>query len=181
MKILILIASGVEEIEALAPRDLFLRAGLEVDMMGIDNNTSIISSHKLGIDILPFDPNYIHKNYDALMIPGGKVGTTNIDNSPYIDEILSYFITNDKLVSAICAAPSILGKRGYLKDKEYTCYPGWEKEEYGIYLNAGVVSSGNFITGRSVYYSFPFAIKIIEHLLGHDLSEKIDNQIKGIR
>ena len=180
MKILILIASGVEEVEALAPRDLFLRAGLEVDMMGIDNNINIISSHKLGIDILPYDPSYFTKNYDALMIPGGKVGTNNIDNSPYIDEILSYFITNNKLVSAICAAPSILGKRGYLKNQEYTCYPGWEKEEYGHYLNEGVVKSGQFITGRSVYYSFPFAIAIIDYLLGHDLANKIDNQIKGI-
>ena len=140
MKILMIVTDGVEEIEALMARDIFIRSGMEVKMMNINNNEVIHSSHQLKIDVESFNSDY--SSFDALMLPGGKVGTTNMDNCSLIDEIISYFVKAGKLVSAICAAPSILGKRGYLKGHQYTCYPGWNNDEYGEYTGQGVVESG---------------------------------------
>ena len=178
-KVLMLVTDGVEEIEALMARDVFIRSGIEVDMMGLDEKDKIISSHKLSIDVLPLNLNDL--NYDALIIPGGKTGTNNIDNFAHIDELIKHFYQNDKLIAAICAAPSILGKRGYLKNHSYTCYPGWEKEEYGQYTGKGVERSGRFITGKSMYYTADFALEIVGYLLGEEQKVKIHNQIKGIK
>lgn len=177
MKALMIVSQGLEECEGLVTRDILLRSGIEVTMMSLNNEEEITSSHKLDIKVLPYFNDY--QSYDLLILPGGKVGTLNNDNNPKINELLDFFIRN-KSVAAICAAPSILGKRGYLKNKKYTCYPGWEKEEYGIYTGEEVVKDGNIITGRSMYFTNDFALKIVESLLGKEKRIEIEKQIKGI-
>ena len=174
-----LLTNGTEEVEALMARDVLLRAGLEVDLMNIDNETEIVSSHQVLLKVLPYSNEF--DKYDALMIPGGKRGVINIDNSSAIDEILDHFINHHKLIGAICAAPSILGKRGYLENKKYTCYPGWEKEEYGIYTGKEVEKDVHLITGRSVNYTSKYALEIINHFLGPKEKKRIQDQINGIK
>ncbi len=179
MKVLMIFTNGLEECEGLIARDIFMRSGLEVEMMNINDEEEIISSHQLEIKVKPF-----HEDVDefaALVIPGGKAGTINNDSSSRIDDLLNKFAKEGKLIAAICAAPSILGKRDYLKGKRYTCYPGWQDESYGIYTGEEVVKDEKFITGRSMYYTSQFALEIVEYLLGKDTRIKIENQIKGIK
>lgn len=178
MKLLMITVNGVEESEALYTRDVLIRGGIEVDMMNIDEEAYVISSHQLKIETIPYFNDY--SSYDGLVLPGGKRGVNNIDNSSKIDEILKYFFLNKKLVSAICAAPSLLGKRGYLKNKPFTCYPGWEIGIDGNYQNNEVTVYENIITGRSVDYSSLFALKIIGYLKGEEEMKRIEKQIKGI-
>ena len=120
-------------------------------------------------------------SFDALVIPGGKIGTLNIDSFSGFNQIIKEFVDHQKLVAAICAAPSILGKRNYLKGHKYTCYPGWEKEEYGIYTGKPVEKSGRFITGKSMYYTADFALEIIRELLSEEDYSLVHDQIKGIK
>ena len=179
MKLLMLVADGVEEVEALAARDTFMRAGIEVTMMGIDNRDSIISSHQLEIKVTPLFNSF--DEFDALYIPGGKRGVQNLANFILLDEVIKHFVERQKLVVAICAAPSLLIKLGYLSDRKYTCYPGWQKEGDTNYTSNTVELSGNIITGRSMYFTNDLAIAVIQHLLGQEEALRIANQIKGIK
>ena len=178
-KVLMLVTDGVEEIEALSARDVFMRAGLEVEMMGIDERYEILSSHKLLIKVVPFHKNF--QQFDCLYIPGGKLGVQNLDNFILLDEVIKAFLEGEKLIASICAGPSLLGKRGYLKDKKFTCYPGWQEGYPGIYTGNEICQDGNLLTGRSMYFTNDFALLIIKAMLGEEQAEKIKNQIQGIK
>ena len=178
-KVLMLVTDGVEEIEALSARDVFIRAGIEVTMMGIDDRFEILSSHKLLIKVVPFNKNY--SQYDCLYIPGGKLGVQNLDNFILLDEVIESFLAKDKIVASICAGPSLLGKRGYLKERQFTCYPGWELGYEGIYTGLEACQDHNILTGRSMYFTNDFALLVIKVLLGEEESLKIERQIKGIK
>ena len=178
-KVLMLVTDGVEEIEALSARDVFLRAGLDVEMMNIDDRFEILSSHQLLIKVVPFHKGF--DKYDALYIPGGKRGVQNLDNFILLDEVIKAFLEGEKLVASICAGPSLLGKRGYLKDRHFTCYPGWEVGYDGEYTGAETCEDGNLLTGRSMYFTNDFALLVIKKLLGEEETLRIANQIKGIK
>lgn len=178
-KVLMLVTDGVEEIEALAARDTLIRAGIDVEMMNIDERYEILSSHQLLIKVVPFHKDY--DKYDALYIPGGKRGVQNLDNFILLDEVIKHFLEGSKLVVSICAGPSLLGKRGYLKDRNFTCYLGWEVGYEGNYQGGEICVDGNLITGRSMYFTNDLALEVIKYLLGEEESVRIANQIKGIK
>ena len=178
-KVLMLVTDGVEEIEALSARDVFLRAGLEVEMMGIDERYEILSSHQLLIKVVPFHKGY--EQFDCLYIPGGKRGVQNLDNFILLDEIIKAFLEGNKLIASICAGPSLLGKRGYLKEREFTCYPGWEVGYEGIYTGKETCKDAKLLTGRSMYFTNDFALLVVKELLGEEESLRIKNQIQGIK
>lgn len=178
-KVLMLVTNGVEEIEALSARDVFIRAGLEVEMMNIKDEFEIVSSHQLLIKVVPFHKNY--QTFDCLYIPGGKLGVTNLDNFILLDEVIKHFLEHQKVVASVCAGPSLLGKRGYLKDRRFTCYPGWEVGYEGIYTGAEVMEDENILTGRSMYFTNDFALLVVKKLLGEEQFLKIKNQIQGVK
>ena len=94
---------------------------------------------------------------------------------------MKYFCDNKKLVCAICAAPLLIGKHGYFKDLEYTCFPGCnEKIVEGTLLDKPVVLSGNFLTARSMYYACDFALEIVSLVKGNEKAIEIATQIKGL-
>ena len=98
-----------------------------------------------------------------------------------VDDVIDYFVNNNKLVAAICAAPMLLGRRGYLKDQNYTVHPGFEINIIGgRYLRSqGVVRSNRFITGKSMYYSIELGLEIVEYYYGHEEKEKLRLSLKG--
>lgn len=174
MKTLILCEQGLEECEALIVYDLLTRAGIETSLAGV--NEDITSSHKLtfkpNITMDQVDPS----NYDCLVLPGGMPGTINLENNRKVNEIIDYFITNHKLTCAICAAPSILIKKGLLKDKEFTCYPGFE---YGYESTKEKVHvKGNIVTSNGLGSAIEFGLKIIELLISKEKSLEIKNKIQ---
>ena len=178
-KVLMLVTDGVEEIEALSARDVFMRAGIEVEMMGIDERYEIVSSHQLLIKVIPFHRNY--QQFDCLYIPGGKRGVQNLDNFILLDEIIKAFLEGEKYIASICAGPSLLGKRGYLKERQFTCYPGWQEGYEGHYTGEETCQDDHILTGRSMYFTNDFALLVIKALLGEEESLRIKNQIQGIK
>ena len=116
---------------------------------------------------------------EILMLPGGKRGVDNLDEFSRIDEILSYAKNKNRYLAAICAAPSILGKRSILEGKKATCYPGFEKYLLGAKVSSKkAVVDGKVITASGAGAAFDFAFAIIETLCGKDAVKKVKDEIR---
>ncbi len=180
-RVVIFLANGFEETEALAPLDVMRRAGIEVELVSIEAELTVTSSHtvKVVADSLLSDG---VGDYDLVMLPGGMPGTKNLlADQRVCDEVLRA-AQNGKHVAAICAAPMILGRLGLLKGKKATCFPGFEGELEGAkHINVPVVTDGNIITGRGAGAAIDFGLAIISALLSSDKSLETARQITLIQ
>lgn len=167
-KILVLLANGFEDIETITSVDIWRRGKIEVVLAGIDTielqsgtGTKMIAD--IHIDDVKFE------DYDLLFLPGGA-GVKALDESEKVRKLIRLFMEKKKYVSAICAAPLILGKMGILDNRVFTCYPTFERfAPDGKYKVTGVIQDGNVITGRGVAYVFEFAFYILELLQGQEV------------
>jgi len=172
------LADGFEEVEALAPLDILRRAGVEIVTLGVTGEY-ITGAH--GIVVKADKPlsSAVKENIDAVILPGGLGGTNNMDASAEVKELVQYAADNNKLVCAICAAPSILGKMGLLDGKDATCYPGFEDTfKGGNYLKQAVVKCNNFITSNGMGSAYKFGFEITAALCGTEVADNIKEQIQ---
>lgn len=172
------LADGFEEIEALYTLDLLRRANIDVLTVGVTGKVAN-GSHKIPVvcDIdcasLPYN-----SDFDMIILPGGMPGSTNLDKAECVEKYIKLALENNKLICAICAAPFILGKRGILKGKRATCFPGFENQlEGATVVDAGVVRDGNIITGRAMGSAHDFALTILEALQGKEVADKMRKTI----
>lgn len=176
--IAVLLADGFEEIEALTPVDILRRAGLEVKTVGIGGRV-ITGSHKIPVvcDILPEEVDI--DSVSLVIFPGGMPGALNLDASPFTNEIIDGVNKNSGRIAAICAAPLILGRRGLLRGKRATCYPGFEEELVGAAIqDAGVVTDGSITTARGMGVALDFALELVSLILGEEKKNEIREEIK---
>jgi 4-methyl-5(b-hydroxyethyl)-thiazole monophosphate biosynthesis len=174
MKVFIFLADGFEEIEAIAPIDIFRRANVEVVTVSISANKRVIGAHNVSVlaDCLFSETDF--SNNDLLFLPGGMPGTKNLDAHEGLKQLLQRQADKVKNIAAICAAPSILGKMNLLKDKEAICYPGFEDQLYGAILSKDkIVKSGNISTAKGAGVAIQFALKLVEELKGKETADKI--------
>ena len=175
MNVLCIMKDGFEELEAVGTIALLRRAGIDVDVCTSDAN-KVSGRFNLTLqpvkDLKEVDPT----SYDALFFPGGPHYQT-LESDAYIMEILSSYIHSDKVVAAICAAPTILGRAGYLKNKNYTCFTSMNEDFGGTYVDRYAVIDGNIITGRSAAAVIDFAFALIEKLLGKESCDKVKASI----
>lgn len=181
MKYLMLIGDAFEDVEAIATQDVLIRGGEEVilaSMMGRKEITTkcgnrlVLSKMINEVDL---------SSFDALIIPGGPGSFKLLAYMKEVDEIINYFVEHNKLVSAICAAPMLIGRLGHLKEKNFTCYPGFEKYvlEGNYKRDEGVILDGRFITAKSMYYSVDFALKIYEFFHDKEASDSLRKACQG--
>ena len=163
--IYVFLAPGFEEIEALAVVDVLRRAELDVVTVGV-NGDFAIGSHQIAVACDIHENNLIlDDKVEAIVLPGGMPGTLNLEKSPVVQKAIDWAVENDKLVCAICAAPSILGHKGLLDGKEATCFPGFEEELSGAKISKSfVVKDGNFITAKGMGSAIEFGLQIAEIL-----------------
>ncbi len=163
-KVLVPLINGFEETEYIAVRDVMIREGIDVDSISLTGDKTILAAHntRIGADFV-FGKQIINvDDYDAIFIPGGGIGVANLDKSLEFDNILNEFAAKDKIIAAICAAPTLLAKRGLLKDKEAVCFPDKKLiailEENGATYLADEVSKvdGKIITGKDFATSILF-------------------------
>ena len=164
MKAGILCAPGLEECEALMVYDLLYRAGIDVKLIGLEDE--IVSSHKVRfmphMNINDFDPG----DCDCLILPGGMPGTLNLEASEKVQELIDLFVREDRYIAAICAAPSILIHKGLVEDGKFVCFPGFEN---GLTPAQGKsFVNGKIITGKGVGAAFEFSYEIIRLLEGEE-------------
>ena len=117
-------------------------------------------------------------SYDGVVLPGGMPGTTNLGVHEGVISIIKEFAAEGKLVSAICAAPSVLGQAGVLRNKRAVCHPGWEDRLTGaIVCEENAMTDGNIITSRGMGTAVDFSLAIIQKLTDE---ETLENVKKGI-
>lgn len=172
--IYVFLANGFEETEAIAPVDILRRSELDVVTVGIGEDV-VVSSH--GIAVIPditeveFVPT---DDIDMIVLPGGMPGTLNLEKSRTVQDAIDFCIANDKYIAAICAAPSILGRKGLLDGKKATCFPGFEQFLVGAeYTGEGVVQDGKIITAKGAGVAIDFGLKLSEILTTEANAKKI--------
>ena len=177
--IYVFLADGFEEIEALAPVDFLLRAGVEVKTVGVSRR-ACKGAHGIIVeaDILPRDVE-LDENVQGIILPGGMPGAENLNNSEEVQEAIDYCAKNGKIIGAICAAPFILGRKGLLDGKKATCFPGFEDELKGAnVLEDGVVTDGNIVTAKGAGVAWEFGAAISTLITGEEKALQI---LRGIQ
>lgn len=179
MKVMVFLAQGFEEVEALTAVDYLRRMDIDAEMVSITDNKEVMGAHEIIVtadrtieEIEDID------TYDGAVIPGGLPGATNLRDNPKVIEIVRKINENGKLVAAICAGPIVLDRAGIIKGKKVTSYPGFEDQLKGaVYEEQRVVTDGNIITARGPALAVYFAVEIVKYLLGE---EKADELKRGI-
>jgi 4-methyl-5(b-hydroxyethyl)-thiazole monophosphate biosynthesis len=171
---LVLLAEGFEEVEAVTPIDYLRRAGIEVSIASISGNLSVKGARGITVNADAALKN-IKRSWDAVIIPGGMPGATNIAASKEAGALITEMAADGKLVCAICASPAVvLAPLGLLSGKKFTCYPGMEERVQGAqWTDQPVVTDGNIITSRGAGTAGTFAIAIISKLLSPAEGDKI--------
>ncbi len=178
MKVFIFLADGFEEIEAIAPIDIFRRAGIEVFTISITNEKPVRGAHNIIVSADQLFQEVDFSVNDLLYLPGGMPGTKNLDAHEGLKKLIVKQAGEKKRIAAICAAPSILGKLGLLQGKEAICFPGFEDQLEGAILsNDKIVQSGFISTAKGAGVAVQFAIKLVEVLKGKSISEQIASSI----
>lgn len=178
MKIIVFLADGFEEVEALTVVDYLRRVDIEVDMVSITDEKEVRGAHGIRVisDKLLKDLN--RDDYKGVVIPGGLPGATNLQASSGVIEVVKDMYKNEKLVAAICAGPIVLQEAGVIKDKDFTCYPGFEEKiEDGNHKQKDVVVDGNIITSKGPSLAVDFALEIVNYLLGEDKRDELKEGI----
>lgn len=171
--VIVFLADGFEECEALASVDLMRRAGINVITASVMGRLDVMAAHNVLIraDVLAEDADY--DAADMVVLPGGGIGTQNLSKSETVKEQCISF-AKDKLVAAICAAPTVLAGLGLMEGRRATCYPGMENMMRGaVMVPEKTVTDGNIITGQAPGAAFVFALELIRTLLGNEAAEKV--------
>ena len=164
--IYVFLATGFEDIEAIAPVDIMRRAGLKVQTVSITGERVVMSAHGVGItsDILLQEVDF--GKAEMLVLPGGLPGSTNLDACQPLTRAIKQHFETGGAIAAICAAPLVFGHLGLLKGRLATCYPGVDSELRGANYTAAIVEQdGNIITGKGPAAAFEFGYTIVDYFL----------------
>lgn len=170
-KIYVFLADGCEEIEALTPVDLLRRAGEDVCTVSIMGRKEVTGSHKITILADETIEEGEFDDGDMLVLPGGMPGTLNLAGNETLAALIRSYDDQGKKLAAICAAPSILGVMGILKDKNAVCFPGFEEKLAGAnVLDVPAVTDKNVTTGRT-YHTHDIIPRFLLHPSGFHQSD----------
>ena len=173
-----LLGTGFEETEAIAPLELLRRAGVEVCTVGV-NGKVICGSHKICVEadmeIGQMDLTYL----EMIILPGGLGGVTSVRASKEAMDALAFAWENGKYVAAICAGPTVLADLGITDGKNAPCYPGCESGmgSANMIENAACVTDDRLITGTSAGCAIPFGLALVEALKGRETADAVAKQI----
>lgn len=173
-----LLGTGFEETEAIAPLDLLRRAGVEILTVGISGK-AVTGSHKIVVEADITIDQMDLTAVEMMVIPGGLGGVASLRGSQPALDALKFAWDNGKFVAAICAGPTVLADLGITDGLRATCYPGQEKYMGNARMeeNAAVVTDGRLITGTSAGCAIPFGLALVEALKGKETAELIRKQI----
>lgn len=178
-KVLVPLADGFEEIEAMTIIDLLRRAEIDVITAGLTSEP-VRAAHGVTVIADTTIDEAMKIDFDAVVLPGGMPGASNLNDDDRIHEMLRRMTDSGKFAGAICAAPIVLAKSGLLDGKKATSYPGFlDKMDVPAmtYTGAAVEHDGKIVTSRGPGTAMDFGLKIIEVLQG---KEKRDTVEKGL-
>lgn len=173
-----LLGTGFEETEAIAPLDLLRRAQIAVQTVGVNGKT-VTGGHGIAVEAdITLDEMDL-TDLDMIILPGGLGGVASVRGSKAAMDALQFAWENGKFVAAICAGPTVLADLGITDGKQVTCYPGCETalQKANYQPNASAVRDGKLITGTSAGCAIPFGLTLIEALKGKEAAETVAAQI----
>lgn len=174
--VLVPLAQGCEELEAVTVIDLLRRAGVEVVTAGLESGPVTASRGVVLVPDITLEE-ALARDYDMVVLPGGGPGADNLDNDPRIRELLRKMADSGKFTAAICAAPKVLASAGLLKGKQATSFPGVLE---GLHLQdvtvreEPVVKDGRVITSRGPGTAMDFSLALIALLAGEDKRREVE-------
>ncbi len=177
--VMVPLAAGFEDLEAITITDLLRRGGVVVTTVGL-NGARVTGAR--GTTVLP-DVSLSEVSselFDAIVLPGGLPGADNLRDDPRIIRLLQEHAAHGKLVAAICAAPKVLAEAGLLVGQEATAYPGVLlalKLAKTKISDAAIVKSGNIITSRGPGTAMDFALMLLAELLGNKVKEDVERSL----
>ncbi|MCS7262104.1 MAG: DJ-1/PfpI family protein [Aquificaceae bacterium] len=172
-KVAVLLAEGFEEVEAVAPIDVLRRAGVEVVVAGLSPEP--VASAR-GVKIVPDTTvdQLRAEELDMVILPGGAGGVERLKQDPRVEELLKNMQEKNKLIGAICAAPTALAKFGLLQGKKATVYPSLVEEiKPAQFIDQSVVEDQNVITSQGPGTALEFGLKLAEKLLGREKATEV--------
>lgn len=176
--IYLFLADGFEECEALIPLDILRRAEISVKTVGI-NKITVTGTHGISVNCDITDENLSFCDLTGIILPGGLPGAVNLENSKTVQSALDFCHKNNLLISAICAAPQILGHKNFLNGINATCFPGFESELNGAVISdRKVVRDKNIITACAVGAAFDFGFEILDYLTNRETVKKLKSNMK---
>ncbi len=177
------LAPGFEEIEALAPVDILRRADLDIRTVAITGEgLTVPGSHSIPVtaDLTAAEALALAKTetIDMIILPGGMPGAANLDASETVQTFLDKAVSEGAYIASICAAPMIPGRRGLLKGRRATCYPGFEQYLDGAVVTGGRVEvDGTFITACGMGAAVEFGLALTAILKGEQAAEEIASAV----
>ena len=182
-KVFQFMANGFEDIEALIPVDVLRRGGVDIKTVSIYDTNIVESAHgvQMVTDLTFEEAEPMLKDADLLMLPGGMPGATNLNEHEGLKKALVAQAEAGKMVSAICAAPLVLGGLGILKGKRATCYPGFEQTLEGAeYTEDLWTIDGNIITGEGPAAALPYAYSLLALLVSEEAAREVAEGMRYI-
>ena len=170
----VLLAEGFEDIEAITVIDILRRGGVNTITASISENFEVKSAHNIIIRADRRLSDLGDDVWDAIVLPGGMPGTTNLANSPLVTAAIKRHATQGRLICAICAAPTVLVSVGVLPSQVHvTCYPSCDKYLDRPSANVPVVVDGNFITGQAPGSAMLFGLVVLQALAGKEIALRV--------
>jgi 4-methyl-5(b-hydroxyethyl)-thiazole monophosphate biosynthesis len=177
-KALIILAEGFEEVEAVTAVDVLRRGDVEVVIAALGNSLSVKGAHGIEIAADAYLESVKNDTYEAVVLPGGGLGTENLMASSTVKTLLQTQKESNRLICAICAAPLVLVEAGVLDVHHHiTCYPSCAREIERKTVNVPVVADGNIITGQGPGASLLFALVVLQSIKGQSVAKSIANQM----
>ena len=174
----VLLGTGFEEMEAIAPIDLMRRAGIQVLSVGVTGKT-VYGSHGIGIEADILLDELDLTDLEMIVLPGGLGGVASARASEGTLNALRFAWENGKYVAAICAGPTVLADLHITDGKQATCFPGCEGNMGSARMvsDSACIRDGKLITGTSAGCAIPFGLALIDALKGSDTANAIAKQI----
>jgi 4-methyl-5(b-hydroxyethyl)-thiazole monophosphate biosynthesis len=168
-KVLVPLAQGCEELEAVTIIDLLARAGIQVTTASLDSQKVITAGRGVQLVAQVTLDSVLNESFDMVVLPGGQPGSDYLEQDERILSLLRTTLQAGAMVAAICAAPKVLVTAGVLEGRQATSYPGVIDVHPApgmSYLNQAVVEDGNIITSKGPGTAMDFTLKLIERLKG---------------
>lgn len=177
--VVVFLAEGFEEIEAITMVDVLRRVSIECDTCSIvEDKYYVTGAHGIEIKADKNINDINSKEYDCLILPGGMPGSENLKQNNVVIKMINEFNKENKIIGAICAAPIVLEEAGILSNKKVTSYPGFEKMLGDCnYIEDIVVEDGNIVTSRGPATALQFSLKIVEKLIGIEKSNELKDEM----
>ena len=178
MKLIMIIADYFEDTEAIATLDVLMRGNINVDLVSLMGRNKVLMKSGIEINIPLLYENINVEEYDGIIIPGGPASFKLMPSMKSVSDLIDFFANNNKLVAAICAAPSVLGENHILEGKRATCHPGFEEKLLGAeWSDQPVVVDGNVITSRGMGTAIAFGLEIVRYFTD---DAKVDHIRQGL-